>query len=329
MSRLPQSPIVGAMPDSSSVPDQVRRFIIENQPVRGHWVRLGEAWRALREHKDYPPAVRDLLGQAVCASVLLAATLKFKGTLTVQLEGKGALRLLVSQCTNDFGVRAVARFADGSPLEQTLPGIDKPLDTETFRRLVGEDGRLVVTVEAAERDMRYQGIVPLNGRTMAECLEQYFASSEQLPTRVQLAADSRDATGLLVQKLPGHEAAEESAEAAETQSAWNDAQGTVDTLGPEDLLRLPIEAVLAVNLAKQDVRLFKGVPVRFECRCNPDRVASILRALGADEVREVLKEQGAVTVTCDYCDRPYRFDAVDVERLFKAGSVPDRPTSLH
>lgn len=317
------------MPDSSSVPDQVRRFIIENQPVRGHWVRLGEAWRALREHKDYPPAVRDLLGQAVCASVLLAATLKFKGTLTVQLEGKGALRLLVSQCTNDFGVRAVARFADGSPLEQTLPGIDKPLDTETFRRLVGEDGRLVVTVEAAERDMRYQGIVPLNGRTMAECLEQYFASSEQLPTRVQLAADSRDATGLLVQKLPGHEAAEESAEAAETQSAWNDAQGTVDTLGPEDLLRLPIEAVLAVNLAKQDVRLFAGVPVRFECRCNPDRVASILRALGADEVREVLKEQGAVTVTCDYCDRPYRFDAVDVERLFKAGSVPDRPTSLH
>jgi molecular chaperone Hsp33 len=140
--------------------DEVRRFIVENQPVRGHWVRLDAAWRALCAHSDYPQPVRELLGQAVAASVLFAATLKFRGTLTLQLQGDGAISLLVAQCTHDFRLRAVARF-DEEAVGAILTGPEGS-GAEAFRRLVGTKGRVAVTVEADERSMRYQGVVPLS-----------------------------------------------------------------------------------------------------------------------------------------------------------------------
>ncbi len=324
--------------------DGVRRFIVEDRPVRGHIVRMEDAWRALREHRDYPAPVRELLGQAVSASVLLAATLKFRGTLTLQLRGEGAARLLVAQCTHDFSVRALvrveeARLAQALPAAAAVqaaageaagegsgeaPGVRLPLTPEVFRRLVGEDGRLVVTVEAAEREARYQGIVPLAGGSFAECLEGYFAASEQLPTRVRLAADETRAAGLLIQQLPG---SRDGLEDAEAQSAWRDAQHGIGSVGRGELLGSPIERVLARNFGRRDLRLFAAAPVRFACRCDPDRVASLLRTLGAGEVRRVLDEQGVVAVTCDFCSRTYRFDAVDVAELFAPGSLSGAPGS--
>ncbi len=313
---------------SSEIPpaDRVRRFIVENQPVRGHFVRIEEAWRALREHRDYPAPVRELLGQAVSASVLLASTLKFSGTLTLQLQGQGAARLLVSQCTHDFRIRALVRADEQRLAEAVQAAESAALTPAIFRALVGDEGRLVVTVEAHERDMRYQGIVPLAGNSFAECLEGYFASSEQLPTRVRLAADETHAAGLLIQQLPG---ARDSEESFDAQSAWQEAQQGIGTVHRHELLGSPVERVLTRNFGQQDLRLFAGSPVRFECRCDPARVASLLRALGASEVRDVLEEQGAVTVTCDFCNRSYRFDAVDVEELFAEGPATDGPKSVH
>ncbi|HUA23151.1 MAG TPA: Hsp33 family molecular chaperone HslO [Steroidobacteraceae bacterium] len=305
--------------------DAVRRFMVENQPVRGHFVRIEDAWRALREHRDYPAPVRELLGQAVTASVLLASTLKFNGTLTLQLQGQGAARLLVSQCTHDFRIRALVRVDEERLARSVELAQSATLTPELFRLLVGDEGRLAVTVEAAERDMRYQGIVPLAGSSFAECLEGYFASSEQLPTRVRLAADETHAAGLLIQQLPGGAEGDEDLEA---RSAWLDAQQGIRTVRPSELLALPVEHVLTRNFAEQDLRLYAGSPVRFECRCDPERVAGLLRALGASEVRDVLEEQGAVTVTCDFCNRSYRFDAVDVAELFSEGTVPDAPKSV-
>src|SRR5256886_6336339 len=144
--------------DPHTVPssDQVRRFIFEKQPVRGHWVRLEGAWRELRAHADYPPVVSELLGEAVAASVLLAATLKFRGTLTFQLQGNGAVGLLVAQCTHDFRLRAVAKCHE-AVVEEIARGAHPG---EVFRQLVGSEGRIAVTVEADEKSMRYQGIVP-------------------------------------------------------------------------------------------------------------------------------------------------------------------------
>ncbi|HTX23957.1 MAG TPA: Hsp33 family molecular chaperone HslO [Steroidobacteraceae bacterium] len=306
--------------------DVVRRFIVENRPVRGHFVRIEEAWRALRLHRDYPAPIRELLGQAVSASVLLASTLKFRGTLTLQLQGHGAARLLVSQCTHDFRIRALVRVDEQRLAEAGEAAEAAALTPEVFRHLVGKEGRLAVTVEAAERDMRYQGIVPLAGNSFAECLEGYFASSEQLPTRVRLAADESHAAGLLIQQLPG---ARDAQDDLESESAWRDAQDGIGAVRSSDLLGSPVEGVLLRNFGQRDLRLYAGSPVRFECRCDPRRVASLLRALGAAEVRDVLEEQGTVTVTCDFCNRPYRFDAVDVEGLFAADGAPHAPTSLH
>src|SRR6185295_4257592 len=227
-----------------AAPNEVRRFIIENQPVRGYWVDLESAWQELRAHQSYPQPVRDLLGEAVSASVLLAATLKFEGTLTFQLEGKGKVRLLVAQCTHDFRVRAVARFDEDAVDDSSA----------TFSDLVGENGRVVVTIEAAERDMRYQGIVPLSGDSLSECLEEYFASSEQLPTRVRLAADGQRTVGLLVQKLPernGEEVERDSAAAA----AWLAAERGIESVQPSELVGGSLQNVLATRFGQQDVRV--------------------------------------------------------------------------
>jgi molecular chaperone Hsp33 len=310
------------MTSIATAPNEVRRFIVENQPVRGYWVDLESAWQDLRAHQEYPAAVRDLLGEAVSAAVLLAATLKFQGTLTLQLEGQGRVRLLVAQCTHDFQVRAVARLQE---LDDSAPRTDEAPAVQTFRQLVGENGRMFVTIEAAEREMRYQGIVPLTGDSLSECLEEYFASSEQLPTRVRLAANDGRAVGLLMQKLPergGEEAEAESAAAL----AWRQAERGIQLVRSRDLLENSLQTMLASRFGQQDLRVFKGAPVAFACRCSEARVAGVLKTLGADEVRDVLREQGAVEVTCEFCQRPFRFDAFAVEQLF---APENSPSQLH
>lgn len=296
--------------------DQVRRFIVENQPVRGHWVRLDAAWRELCAHADYPQPVRELLGQAVAASVLFAATLKFKGTLTLQLQGDGAVGFLVAQCTHDYRLRAVARFDADRVAE-----IDSK---DTFRKLVGTRSRVAVTVGADESGSRYQGIVPLHGDSLADSLEAYFASSEQLPTRLILAADDDRGAGFLVQKVPGAANADES----DIEATWKDAQKGIEKLSPADLLNRPVEELLERGFAEHDMRLFRGAPVQFECRCSQARVSGLLRGLGADEVKEILQEQGSVTVTCEFCHRPYRFGPEDIEALFPDPIEPGSP-SIH
>src|SRR5262249_8170740 len=305
---------------ASLTQDQVRRFIFENQPVRGHWVQLESSWRELHAHATYPKPVTELLGQAVVASVLLAATLKFRGTLTFQLQGNGAIGLLVAQCAHDFRVRAVARYDDAAvpaaAADATQAG--------TFRQLAGSEGRITVTIEAEEKSMRYQGVVPLTGASLAESLEAYFATSEQLPTRVLLAADDACGAGLLVQKLPDASHADEE----EIAAVWEGAQRGIERLSSAELLQCGAEELLAQGFTNHDLRLFRGAAVQFQCRCNQGRVAGLLRALGADEVRDVLEEQGAVVVTCEFCQRPYRFDAVDVEALFSTHQ-PDGSDAIH
>ena len=308
--------------------DQVRRFIFENQPVRGHWVRLEGAWRELRAHANYPPAVTELLGQAVVASVLLAATLKFRGTLTFQLEGDGAVSLRVAQCTHDFRVRAVARCDRGGVRALDAPGAGAREGTALFRPLVGEAGRITVTVEAEEKSLRYQGIVPLSGASLAESLEAYFASSEQLPTRVLLTADGAHGAGMLVQRLPGADD-RELGELSAVEEAWAGAQRGIAQLAPGELRERNIEELLKQGFPGHDLRLFRGAPVRFECRCSEGRVAGLLRALGQEEVREVLNEQGSVTVTCEFCHRPYRFGPADVDALFTENPGSGGSNAIH
>src|SRR5688500_18002400 len=162
--------------------DCLHRFLFEHYPIRGHIVHLDASWRALLEHRDYPTAIRDTLGEATAASVLLAATLKFDGTLSLQLKGLGPMHLMLAQCSSQLGVRAVARYRES-------------VDSHDLGELSGE-GNLTVTLENDDLSQRYQGVVPLSGSRLAPCLQDYFERSEQLPTRLWLYADEQRVGGM-------------------------------------------------------------------------------------------------------------------------------------
>lgn len=302
--------------------DCLHRFLFEHYPIRGHIVHLDASWRALLEHRDYPPSIRDTLGEAVAASVLLAATLKFDGTLSLQLQGQGPMHLMLAQCSSDLGVRAVARYSEAN-------------EARDLAALSGE-GNLTVTLENEDLSQRYQGVVPLSGERLADCLREYFESSEQLPTRLWLHANEKGASGLLLQRLSDDSVLERSEvkgmelpERDEIDDAWTRVQLLGDTLRGEELQALSDRDILRRLFAEDDVRLFESAPVFFRCRCSRERVVGMLRGLGAEEIRSVLAERGEVEVRCDFCNRAYRFDPVDVEKLFATTPAADGSETRH
>ena len=295
--------------------DCLHRFMFEHYPIRGHLVHLDAAWRALIEHREYPAPIRDTLGEAVAASLLLAATVKFQGVLSLQLQGDGPVRLMLAQCTSGLGVRGLARYREGPHPATGLIGT----------------GNLTVTLETDDGSQRYQGIVPLSGRRLGESLQVYFENSEQLPTRLWLHADASGASGMLLQKLPGAEGSpgEGAVPAADVDDAWRRVQLIGETLTPDELRTLADVEILHRLFNEDDVRLFEPAPVYFRCRCSRERVGSMLQGLGEAETRSVLAERGEVEVRCDFCNRAYLFDAVDVAQLFNAGVASDSGRSVH
>lgn len=261
--------------------------------ARGELVQLEAAWQSILSRSDYPPAVARLLGETAVAAVLLAATLKVDGKLTLQVQGEGTVHLLVMQVTSERELRGLARWhgeVEGAGLA-----------------LMG-DGRLVMTIETA-RGERYQGIVPLEGASLAQALEGYFARSEQLPTRLWLEAGPTRAAGLLVQKMPGHDSPQDDED-------WNRIVALSETVSAEELLELPAETLLRRLYHEEDRRVFEPEPVRFACSCSRERVAEMLRGLGQDEVEAILAEHGRIEVHCEFCNAGYTFDAVDAAALF-------------
>jgi molecular chaperone Hsp33 len=298
--------------------DCLHRFDFEQLPIRGLLIHLDASWLALLEHRDYPPVIRDTLGEAVVASVLLAATIKFDGQLTLQMKGDGPMHLLLAQCTAGLGVRALARYKQDA--------LDMSSD---LKQLAGE-GNLTVTIESEDLKQRYQGIVPVNGTRIAQSLEGYFDQSEQLPTRLWLHANEQGVAGMLLQRLPTPKLLDDmpsDADAGEAQrqqqaqldDAWLRVQLIADTLKPEELHDLTDRDILRRLFNEDDLRLYDSAPVFFKCRCSRERVSGMLQSLGAAEVQSVLAEQGKVEVHCDFCNRGYVFDAVDVAQLFASG----------
>jgi len=192
-------------------------------------------------------------------------------------------------------------------------------------------GNLTVTLETDDGSQRYQGIVPLSGQRLGESLQVYFENSEQLPTRLWLHADASSASGMLLQKLPGAEGlpGADTVPAADIDDAWRRVQLIGETLTPDELRTLADEEILHRLFNEDDVRLFEPAPVYFRCRCSRERVGSMLQGLGEAETRSVLEERGEVEVRCDFCNRAYLFDAVDVAQLFNAGVASDSGRSVH
>lgn len=287
--------------------DTLQRFLFENAAIRGELVRLDATWRAVLSKHDYPEPLARVMGEMMAACALLAATLKFNGAVIMQIQGTGPVRLVVVECTARFAMRATAKW-------------EGPLSDSDFTTLVG-DGKFVITLDPKDGGNTYQGIVALEGRSVAEVLEHYMERSEQLGTKLVLAADGALACGLLLQKLPEAE--------SEDADAWNRVNQLAATLSPPELLGLPFAEIVHRLFHEEDVRIFDPQPVHFECSCSRERVGGMLRMLGVDEVRSILAEQGQVEVGCEFCNQRYVFDAVDAEQLFASDVLTQAGRTRH
>ncbi len=291
---------------SSRDNDCLHRFVFERSDVRGELVHLDASWQAVLERKDYPAPVRELLGQALVAATLLSATIKIDGFLQLQLRGEGPLSLLLVEVTAQRTLRALAHWGGEVPVA--------PLPEQ-----VGK-ARLMLTIDPGTGGERYQGLVAIEEASLTATLENYFRQSEQLDTRLWLAADAERACGMLLQRLPGRDV-----DAAD----WEHDVCLGDTISADELLHLPTRELLRRLYHEQDVRLFEAEPVSFRCSCSSERIATMLRGLGYDEVQDILEEQGNVSVNCEFCAQLYSFDRVDVERLFAAADQPEVPHTRH
>ena len=287
--------------------DSLQRFLLESTPVRGEIAHLDATWRAVLERRTYPAPLERLLGEMMAAAALLAATLKFEGSLIMQMQGSGPVQLLVVEATSEQTLRATAKW-------------DGALETGNVTDLLGA-GRFVISIVPSNGKQSYQGVVTIEGDSIAKVLEHYMEKSEQLETRLWLASDSHQAAGMLLQKLP--------ATPSEDADAWNRATRLGETIKPEELLALPAPEIIRRLYHQEDVRVFEPRPVAFRCSCSHDRVTSMLRLLGHEEVRSIIEERDNIEVDCEFCGRHYVFDAVDAEQVFAADVITPAEKTRH
>lgn len=302
--------------------DRLLKFLFRGAPVRGEIVRLDEAWQRMIRFHDYPPAVTALLGQMTAAAALLAANIKFNGALTLQVQGDGPVRLLVVECQPDFRLRATAKLREGAIIATDAALTD----------LVNAhgSGRCLITLDPRDRlpgQQPYQGVVPLAGDSIAAALESYMQQSEQLETRLWLAANASTATGVLLQKLPREGGtANLTAPGTEDDDAWPRACMLASTLTADEMLAASAETLAQRLFWEEQLDHMAPAVPQFACSCSRERIGRMLRSMGRAEVDDIIAEQGQVEVTCDFCNARQTFDAVDVGQLFATGQTQGADT---
>jgi molecular chaperone Hsp33 len=300
------------------MPDQLLKFTFTGAHVRGELVQLGSAWRDMTAHRRYPPAVMRVLGEMVGAAALLASNIKFNGALVMQVYGDGPLQLLVVECQSDLTLRATAKVRD-EPIA----------DDVSLRDLMNRKrrGRFSITLDPKDPlpgQQPYQGIVPLEGDSVAEVLQTYMRQSEQLETRLWLACNDTAVAGLLLQRLPvdaGNDVA------LSDDAAWEHLLALASTVTHEELLTLSPAEVAHRLFWQEALEHYPPLTPRFQCSCSRERIAKMLISLGQEEVDSIIAEQGSVGVTCEFCGRTYAFDPVDTAQLF-AGGVESTAAAL-
>jgi molecular chaperone Hsp33 len=290
-----------------SNPDQIQRILFEQIDVRGVVVGLETSYQEVLARHDYPPVLQRVLGEMLAAVGMLSATLKFEGRLLLQAEGEGQVKMLMAECNRHQDLRAIARY-DGE-LGEGL----------SFDQLL-QNGRIALTIEP-EKGQRYQGVVPLENETLAQCLQAYFEQSEQLGTSIQLAADGQRAAGLMLQVMPAEGRGDED---------WNRVSMLASTLKDEELLQLDNEALLFRLFHEEVCRLYEPQPLRFRCDCSRERSAEALKFMTEEELLEILKEQnGIIDVGCQFCNQTYNFDETDIRALFSEPGYLDEDGRMH
>jgi molecular chaperone Hsp33 len=286
--------------------DRLTRFLLDRAGVRGVRVQLQDTWKQIRERDDYPCAVAELLGEASVAAALFTGHVKIDGRLSVQLRSQGALRTLFAECTAAGTLRGIAQLAeDAAPVSRDL-------------RQLGDDAVLAITIENANtgrgsvhrEPQRYQGLIALESDSLSGAFEDYFRQSEQLPTRILLAADDTRAAGLMLQKLPGDDGDED---------GWQRTSALFDTLTAQELLDWPTARLLGNLFHEDDPQLLGDRALSFACSCSRERVAGMLESLGEAEARAAVID-GSARIRCEFCGQSYQFEPAELDALF----TPDR-----
>ncbi len=292
--------------------DSLHHFLFEDQlnrpmPIRGNLVHLNQTFQFSMQHQTLPNVLKIALGELMAASALLSATLKMEGVLVLQLQSKGALKLLVVECSHDLHLRATAKW------DETLTA---EVEAVSFIDLV-KHGQFVITLDPQEGEA-YQGIVPIEGETIAQMLQNYMLRSQQIDTSLWLHCDGESASGMLLQKLPN---VGELDHLNQDHDAWNRVNILADTVTNDELQNLAPETLLTRLFAEEDVRLFEAKPTQFRCSCSKTKVGNMLRLLGKQEVEGILAELGKIEVNCDFCNKHYSFDAVDAAQILASSEA--------
>lgn len=295
--------------------DLLQRFIFENEPIRGEYIKLEDSLQTILAQHAYPPAIQRLLGEGLCAAALLSATIKFKGRLTVQFRGKGKLQLLLAQCDDKYQLRGLAKYDGDVTYEELM---------DSF-----QNGVLMIMLDSGVAGQRYQGVVEWQGNSLAESIQGYFRDSEQLATKIWLNADDQRAVGYLLQIIP---VADENARAMESEivnPSWHRIISQTEASNLQALLDSSYPELLTQIYPDETIRVFDASPVTFHCGCTRKRGEDAISLLGRDEAEEELREKQSIVVTCDFCNKEYVFDRVDVEAIFKKYGESPPDTHLH
>jgi molecular chaperone Hsp33 len=286
--------------------DVLRRFLFEDLGIRGVWVNITASWQTAKNHQQGPENAQLLLGQGLAAVALLSSTIKFNGSMIMQIQGEGDFKALVAQSTHDRNIRGLIRS-------------DIHVQDGTLSEMFGNNGRLVLTIEPEDANP-YQGIVALDGDNLGDAIENYFEKSEQLNTRVWLYADAQSAMGLLIQELPSKDL---------DSKEWERVQLLANTLTEKEALTWGSEELLYKLFSEDVVRLYEPESVQFKCSCGRPRIERTLRALGEEELNSILAEQGKIEVNCEFCGAHYKFDPIDIANALNEDHVSSSPDTLH
>lgn len=300
------------------VVDTLQKFMFDAAPVRGELVEISETWRQVLARRDYPHAVKTVLGEMLAAAALLSANLKFDGVIVMQIHGDGPVRLLVVECDSNLKLRATAKVREGESIH----------DEATLSQLVNlhGNGRFVITLDPRDKmpgQQPYQGIVPLDGESVAIVIENYMLRSEQLDTKLWLAADSHVSRGLLLQKLPQEGGIVVRGETEDAADAWDRAVMLGSTLSQQELLNTDIQTLLHRLFWEETIRVFEPRHPHFHCGCNREKVGGMLKMLGQEEVDAALADLESLEINCDFCGQYYAFDKVDCAQLFATDTPID------
>ena len=276
----------------SDYQDNLHRFIFEELDIRGELVYLGDCWQKVQENFAYPETVRQQLGEAMAAGAILSATIKYEGSLILQIQGDGPITTLVVQASNTGNLRGLAKWQGVVP-------------AGNLGQVYGS-GQMAMTI-SNDSGERYQSIVPLEGEGLATALEHYFQNSEQLQSRFWLFVSPSLVAGLFLQQLPGHQTADDS---------WNRVTTLAESTTAEEILSLPPQQLLHRLFHAEQVRLFEPSKLAFSCSCSRQKIENTLFSLGRESMQELLEEQGQVEVDCEFCNKHYSFSQADIDALF-------------